>query len=113
VSKEPSFAEAVAHKVYYGPVYFRRESEPYMTLSLAGTRRDNVEHAVGDEREADYSDEQRNVFDEQPAAHDRGAGGRSDAAQAGRQPANASGAMIRQRCHAIVRQRSRPAKQAN
>jgi signal transduction histidine kinase/CheY-like chemotaxis protein len=30
----------VAHKVYYGPVYFRRESEPYMTLSLAGTRRD-------------------------------------------------------------------------
>src|SRR6185437_8347902 len=24
----------------YGPVYFRRESEPYMTLSLAGTRRD-------------------------------------------------------------------------
>ncbi len=40
VSKEPSFAEAVAHKVYFGPVYFRRESEPYMTLSLAGTRRD-------------------------------------------------------------------------
>src|SRR5215813_11757360 len=40
VSKEPAFAEAVAHKVYYGPVYFRRESEPYMTLSLAGTRRD-------------------------------------------------------------------------
>jgi hypothetical protein len=30
----------VAHKVYYGPVYFRRESEPYMTLSFAGTRRD-------------------------------------------------------------------------
>src|SRR5262249_56908738 len=25
---------------YYGPVYFRRESEPYMMLSLAGTRRD-------------------------------------------------------------------------
>jgi signal transduction histidine kinase len=37
---KPEFAEAVAHKVYYGPVYFRRESEPYMTLSLAGTRRD-------------------------------------------------------------------------
>ena len=30
----------MAKKVYYGPVYFRRESEPYMTLSLAGTRRD-------------------------------------------------------------------------
>src|SRR5262245_32865241 len=40
VSKEPAFAEAVAHKVYYGPVYFRRESEPYLTLALAGTRRD-------------------------------------------------------------------------
>ena len=36
----PKFTEAVAHKVYYGPVYFRRESEPYMTLSLAGTRKD-------------------------------------------------------------------------
>ncbi len=39
-SKKPEFTEAVAHKIYYGPVYFRRESEPYMTLSLAGTRRD-------------------------------------------------------------------------
>ena len=27
-SKKPEFTEAVAHKVYYGPVYFRRESEP-------------------------------------------------------------------------------------
>src|SRR6516164_3688354 len=40
LSKEPKFTEAVAHKVYYGPVYFRRESEPYMTLALAGTRKD-------------------------------------------------------------------------
>jgi signal transduction histidine kinase len=39
-SQKPEFTQAVAHKVYYGPVYFRRESEPYMTLSLAGTRRD-------------------------------------------------------------------------
>jgi signal transduction histidine kinase len=39
LSKEPKFTEAVKNKVYYGPVYFRRESEPYMTLSLAGTRR--------------------------------------------------------------------------
>src|SRR5262249_40995745 len=39
-SKEPKFVGAVARKVYYGPVYFRRESEPYMTLALAGTRRD-------------------------------------------------------------------------
>jgi signal transduction histidine kinase len=34
------FTEAMAKGVYYGPVYFRRESEPYMTLALAGARRD-------------------------------------------------------------------------
>ncbi len=39
-SDKPEFTQAVANKVYYGPVYFRRESEPYMTLSLAGTRRE-------------------------------------------------------------------------
>src|SRR3979411_1609771 len=40
LSKDPKFTEAVARKVYYGPVYFRRESEPYMTLARAGTRKD-------------------------------------------------------------------------
>ena len=40
LSKEPKFTEAVAHKVYYGPVHFHRESEPYMTLAVAGTRND-------------------------------------------------------------------------
>jgi two-component system NtrC family sensor kinase len=40
LSNDPKFTEAVARKVYYGPVYFRRESEPYMTLAIAGTRRD-------------------------------------------------------------------------
>jgi len=46
-SHDPKFTEAIAHKVYYGPVYFRESgpvnagvSEPYMTLSLAGARRD-------------------------------------------------------------------------
>jgi signal transduction histidine kinase len=39
-SKNPKFTEAVAHKIYYGPVYFRQESEPYMSLALAGARRD-------------------------------------------------------------------------
>src|SRR6266567_1154444 len=39
-SKDPKFVDALARKVYYGPVYFRRESEPYMTVALAGTRRD-------------------------------------------------------------------------
>jgi signal transduction histidine kinase len=29
----------MANKVYYGPVYFRHESEPYMTLALAGAFR--------------------------------------------------------------------------
>jgi signal transduction histidine kinase len=36
LSSEPKFVEAMARKVYYGPVYFRGESEPYMTLALAG-----------------------------------------------------------------------------
>jgi signal transduction histidine kinase/DNA-binding response OmpR family regulator len=40
LSADPKFTEAVAKKVYYGPVYFRRESEPYMTLAVAGARRD-------------------------------------------------------------------------
>ena len=39
-SKDPKFTQALANKVYYGPVYFRRESEPYMTLALAGTRKE-------------------------------------------------------------------------
>ena len=40
LSKDAKFTETVAHKVYYGPVYFRRESEPYMTLALAGNRKE-------------------------------------------------------------------------
>lgn len=39
-SRDPRFTEAVANKRYYGPVYFRKELEPYMTLALAGSRRD-------------------------------------------------------------------------
>src|ERR1700761_1971626 len=35
LSDDSKFTQAVAHKVFYGPVYFRRESEPYMTLSQA------------------------------------------------------------------------------
>jgi signal transduction histidine kinase len=41
LSGDPKFIEAMAHKAYYGSVYFRRESEPYMTLALAGTRRES------------------------------------------------------------------------
>jgi signal transduction histidine kinase/DNA-binding NarL/FixJ family response regulator len=40
LSRDVRFVEALARKVYYGPVTFRRESEPYMTVALAGPRRD-------------------------------------------------------------------------
>jgi signal transduction histidine kinase len=40
VSHDAKFVRAMADKRYYGPVYFRRESEPYMTLAIAGSRRD-------------------------------------------------------------------------
>jgi Cache domain len=39
-SHDPKFTQAIANERYYGPVHFYRESEPYMTLSLAGTGRD-------------------------------------------------------------------------
>jgi hypothetical protein len=39
-SQHPKFVEATASNHYYGPVYFRRESEPDMTLAIAGTRRE-------------------------------------------------------------------------
>jgi GAF domain-containing protein/HAMP domain-containing protein len=34
-SKSPAFVEARAHHVWYGPVYFRKQSEPYMTVAVA------------------------------------------------------------------------------
>lgn len=39
-STEEKFKVALAHKVFYGPVYFRRGSEPFMTLAMGGSRRD-------------------------------------------------------------------------
>jgi hypothetical protein len=39
-SREPKFTETLAKKIYYGPVYMRRESEPYMTMGMAGRRFD-------------------------------------------------------------------------
>jgi signal transduction histidine kinase len=39
-SADPAFVGAVANKIYYGPVQFIRESEPYMTLAMAGVRRE-------------------------------------------------------------------------
>jgi len=37
-SKDAAFVQALANKVYYGPVYFIGESEPYMTIAKAGVR---------------------------------------------------------------------------
>ncbi|MFI4999566.1 MAG: ATP-binding protein [Reyranellales bacterium] len=34
-SADPAFVEAVANKVYFSPVYFRKESEPYITMAVA------------------------------------------------------------------------------
>jgi hypothetical protein len=39
-SKEPKFTETVAKKIYYGPVYLRDGSGPYVTVGLAGARSD-------------------------------------------------------------------------
>lgn len=38
-SGEPRFRQAVAEKVWFGPVYFRRGSEPYMTVGIAHSGR--------------------------------------------------------------------------
>ena len=35
-SKDPRFTEARPGVTYFGPVYFRKESEPYMTIAIAG-----------------------------------------------------------------------------
>src|SRR5262245_43404442 len=42
-SDDPKFKIAMARTVYYGPIYLRRQSEPYLTLSLAGP---TAEHGV-------------------------------------------------------------------
>jgi signal transduction histidine kinase len=39
-SEDPKFKQAIARKTYFSAVYFRKESEPYMTISLAGTGED-------------------------------------------------------------------------
>lgn len=39
-SMEQSFIEARSQRSYYGPVTFRRETEPFMTLAVAGARRE-------------------------------------------------------------------------
>jgi signal transduction histidine kinase len=34
-SSDPRFTEAMKHKVWFSPVYFRKESEPYMSVAVA------------------------------------------------------------------------------
>src|SRR4051812_1901703 len=41
-SNDPRFVHAVTYGKYYGNVYFRRESEPYMTLALSPRRDSGV-----------------------------------------------------------------------
>src|SRR5882724_5168915 len=41
-STEDAFKEALASKVWFGPVYFRKESEPYMTMAVAHGGRSGV-----------------------------------------------------------------------
>ncbi|HZP99452.1 MAG TPA: ATP-binding protein [Reyranella sp.] len=41
-SAEPAFIGAKANKVYYGPVYFRKGSEPYLTMAVAHGGRGGV-----------------------------------------------------------------------
>ena len=38
-SADPRFTEALAKKAWFGPVYFRKESEPYMTMAVAQSGR--------------------------------------------------------------------------
>lgn len=39
-SSEEKYKAAIAGTPFYGPVYFRRETEPYMSLAVGGGRRD-------------------------------------------------------------------------
>jgi signal transduction histidine kinase len=39
LSKHSKFLKAKSGKIYVGPVYFRKESEPYMTIAIAGRRK--------------------------------------------------------------------------
>jgi two-component system, NtrC family, sensor kinase len=40
LSTEPKFTETIANKRYFGPVYLRRNAEPYVTMGLAGSSSD-------------------------------------------------------------------------
>ena len=39
LSRDPRFLQTMSNTVYYGPVYFRGESEPYITIAITDSRR--------------------------------------------------------------------------
>jgi signal transduction histidine kinase len=41
-STEPAFVEAIANRVYFGPVYFHKGSEPYLTMAVAHGRNSGI-----------------------------------------------------------------------
>ena len=41
-SGEAAFVEAMAHRVYFSPVEYRRDSEPYLTMAVANGTRDRA-----------------------------------------------------------------------
>ncbi|HUU73633.1 MAG TPA: ATP-binding protein [Burkholderiales bacterium] len=40
VSGDPGFVRAMTRETYFSPIYFRKESEPYMTIAMAGAAED-------------------------------------------------------------------------
>jgi len=45
-SSDPAFVEAIAHRVYFGQVYFREDSEPYLTMAVAHGRKSGATSGV-------------------------------------------------------------------
>ena len=39
-SSDPRFVSAMTRETYFSPIYFRKESEPYMTIAMAGAAED-------------------------------------------------------------------------
>lgn len=40
LSDDPRFVQAMTRNTYFSPIYFRKESEPYMTIAMAGATED-------------------------------------------------------------------------
>ncbi len=56
--------------------------DPHQRGFLLLVRKPHLERAIGDQRDADHGDKQRDVFEKQPGAHNRSIGRRSGAAGA-------------------------------